>query len=153
MNDRRTARTVQTALRCYPARWRRRHGDEAAELAALLIRDGTPAGSIAWSYLAGAAREWLTPPPGRRLSAAACALLVAACSLGASAGLLASAAPAKAASAKTAPAKTAPAGTAGASRAAILAPAPRRPGGAEPGPGTLPATGHRRMIIWAAGHG
>ena len=103
MNDRRTARTVQTALRCYPARWRRRHGDEAAELAALLIRDGTPAGSIAWSYLAGAAREWLTPSPGRRLSAAACALLVAACSLGASAGLLASAAPAKAASAKTAP--------------------------------------------------
>ena len=90
MNDRRTARTVQTALRCYPARWRRRHGDEAAELAALLIRDGTPAGSIAWSYLAGAAREWLTPSPGRRLSAAACALLVAACSLGASAGLLAS---------------------------------------------------------------
>ena len=63
MNDRRTARTVQTALRCYPARWRRRHGDEAAELAALLIRDGTPAGSIAWSYLAGAAREWLTPVP------------------------------------------------------------------------------------------
>ena len=85
-------------LRCYPARWRRRHGDEAAELAALLIRDGTPAGSIAWSYLAGAAREWLTPRPGRRLSTAACALLVAACSLGVSAGLLASAAPARAAS-------------------------------------------------------
>ena len=153
MKDRRTSRTVQTALRCYPARWRRRHGDEAAELAALLIRDGTPAGSIAWSYLAGAAREWLTPSPGRRLSAAACALLVAACSLGASAGLLASAAPAKAASAKTAPAKTAPAGTASASRAAVLAPAPRRPGGAEAGPGTLPVTGHRRMIVWAAGHG
>jgi heparin binding hemagglutinin HbhA len=168
VNDRRTARTVQTALRCYPARWRRRHGDEAAELAALLIRDGTPAGSIAWSYLAGAAREWLTPSPGRRLSAAACALLVAACSLGASAGLLASAAPAKAASAKTAPAKTAPAktapaktapaktapaGTASPSRAAVLAPGPRRPGGAEPGPGTLPVTGHRRMIVWAAGHG
>ena len=97
MNDHRTTRTVQAVLRCYPARWRRRHGDEAAELAALLIRDGTPAGSIAWSYLAGAVREWLTPPPGRRLSTAACALLVAACSLGASAGLLASAAPAKAA--------------------------------------------------------
>ena len=87
-----------TVLRCYPARWRRRHGDEAAELAALLIRDGTPAGSIAWSYLAGAAREWLTPRPGRRLSAVACALLVAVCSLGVSAGLLASTAPARAAS-------------------------------------------------------
>ena len=120
MNDHRTARTVRTVLRCYPARWRRRHGDEAAELAALLIRDGTPARSIAWSYLAGAVREWLRAPPGRRLSTAACALLVVACSLGASAGLLASAAPAKAAPgqdstrqggpARTAPAKTAPAG-------------------------------------------
>ena len=98
MDDPRAARLVETALRCYPARWRRRHGDEAAELAALLIRDGTPAGSIAWSYLAGAAREWLTPRPGRRLSTAACALLVAACSLGVSAVLLASPAPARAAS-------------------------------------------------------
>ena len=52
MDDPRTARLVETVLRCYPARWRRRHGDEAAELAALLIRDGTPAGWIAWSYLA-----------------------------------------------------------------------------------------------------
>jgi hypothetical protein len=68
MDDPRAARLVEAVLRCYPARWRRRHGSEAAELAALLIRDGTPAGSIAWSYLAGAAREWLTPRPGRRLS-------------------------------------------------------------------------------------
>jgi hypothetical protein len=85
-------------LRCYPARWRRRHGEEAAELAALLIRDGAPAVWVAWSYLAGAARERLTPRPGRHLTAVACALLVAACSLGVSAGLLASAAPAGAAS-------------------------------------------------------
>jgi hypothetical protein len=94
----RAARLVGTALRCYPARWRQRHGEEAAELAALLIKDGTPAGSIALSYLAGAARERLTPRPGARLTAAVCALLVVACSLGASAGLLASAAPARAAS-------------------------------------------------------
>ena len=91
----RTARLVGTVLRCYPARWRQRHGDEAAELAALLIRDGTPAVSVAWSYLAGAARERLTPRPGPRLTAAACALLVLACSVSASAGLLASAAPAR----------------------------------------------------------
>jgi hypothetical protein len=101
MDDPRTARLVETVLRCYPARWRRRHGDEAAELAALLIRDGTPAGSIALSYLAGAAREWLTPRPGRRLGTVACVLLVAACSLGVSAGLLASAVPARAASTST----------------------------------------------------
>jgi len=52
MGEPRAARLVEAVLRCYPARWRRRHGEEAAELAALLIRDGTPAGSIAWS-LAG----------------------------------------------------------------------------------------------------
>jgi len=98
MDEPRATRLVEAVLRCYPARWRRRHGQEAAELAALLIRDGTPAGSIARSYLAGAVREWLTPRPGRRLSAVACALLAAACLLGVSAGLLASAGPARAAS-------------------------------------------------------
>jgi hypothetical protein len=92
------ARLIGTVLRCYPARWRRRHGDEAAELAALLIRDGTPAGSIALSYLVGAARERLTPRPGRRLGTVMGALLAAACSLGISVGLLTSSAPARAAS-------------------------------------------------------
>jgi len=98
MNDPRTARLIEIVLRCYPARWRRRHGDEAGELAALLVRDGTPAGSIALSYLAGAAREWLAPRPGRPLTMVACALLVAVCSLGVSAGLLGSAGAARAAS-------------------------------------------------------
>jgi len=98
MDGIRATRLVAAVLRCYPARWRRRHGDEAAELAALLISDGRPAGSIAWSYLAGAAREWLTPRPGRRLSTAICALVIAACSLGVSAVLLAPPAPARAAS-------------------------------------------------------
>ena len=93
----REGRLVDAALRCYPARWRRRHGDEAAELAALLIRGGTPAASIAWSYLAGAAREWLAPPPGRSLSTVAAALLAATCLLGFSAALVAETAPAKAA--------------------------------------------------------
>src|SRR5882672_6665974 len=76
MDDPRATRLVEAALRCYLARWRRRRADEAAELAALLIRDGASPRAIAWSYLAGAAREWLTPRPGRRLSAVACALLV-----------------------------------------------------------------------------
>ena len=136
MDDPRAARLVQTALRCYPARWRRRHGDEAAELAALLIRGRTPAGSIAWSFLAGAARERLTPRPGLRLSTVACALLVAACSLGVSAGLLASTAPARAASTSQARAR-----------------AHCRPGQPEPVPGVIPATGRPQMIIWEAGHG
>jgi hypothetical protein len=105
-----STRLVKTALRCYPARWRRRHGDEATELAALLIRDGIPAASIAMSYLAGATREWLTPRPGQRrsLSAVACALLVAACSV----WFLASTVPARAASTSPPPAHCRPAATA-----------------------------------------
>lgn len=129
-------RLVGAALRCYPAHWRRRHADEAAELAALLIRDGTPAASIAWSYLAGATREWLTPRPGRRLTAAACALLVAACSLGISAGLLASAVPAKAASTSRARGH-----------------AHCRVGSPEPVPRVIPARSDPQLIIREAGHG
>ena len=136
MDDPRAARLVETVLRCYPARWRRRYGDEAAELAALLIRDGTPAVSVAWSYLAGAAREWLTPRPGRHLTAVACALLVAACSLGVSTGLLASAAPARAASTSQARGR-----------------AHCRPGSPEPVPGVISAVSRPRVIIWEAGHG
>jgi hypothetical protein len=132
----RTARLVKTALRCYPPGWRRRHGDEAAELASLLIRDGTPAGSIAWSYLAGAAREWLAPRSGRRLSAVACALLVAACSLGVSAGLQASAGPARAASTSQARPR-----------------AHCRPRSPEPAPGAIPAMGRSQVITWEATHG
>ncbi len=97
MDGPRVPALVRTALRCYPARWRQRHGDEAAEVAVLLIRDGGAASTIAASYLTGAAREWLTPLPGRRVSPVACVLLAAACSLALSAGLLASASPARAA--------------------------------------------------------
>ena len=136
MDGPRAARLIETVLRCYPARWRRRHGEEAAELAALLIRDGSPAGSVAWSYLAGAARERLTPRPGLRLTAVACALLVAACALGVSAGLLAPAAPARAASTSQAPGR-----------------AHCRPGSPEPVPGVIPATGRPQVIIWEAVHG
>jgi hypothetical protein len=90
-------RFVQTALRCYPQRWQSRHGEEAAELARLLMRDGTPARSIAWSYLKGAASTRLVLQPRRRLGAAVGALLAMACSLGVSLALLSSSAPASAA--------------------------------------------------------
>ena len=129
-------RLVGTVLRCYPARWRRRHGDEATELAALLIGDGTPAGSIALSYLAGAAREWLMPRPGRRLITLACALLVAACSLGASAGLLTSVVPARAAS---------PSQARGREHCRPALPEPVRP--------VIPAVDHLRVITQEALHG
>jgi hypothetical protein len=136
MDDPRAARLVETVLRCYPARWRRRHGDEAAELASLLIRDGTPTSSIAWSYLAGAAREWLTPRLGRGLGAVAVALLVAACSVGVLAGLPASAAPARAASPSQ-----------------VRASASCRPASPEPVPVVIPALGHPRVIVWETEHG
>jgi hypothetical protein len=98
----RSARVIRTVLRCYPARWRSRHGDEAAELAMLLMRDGTRASSIAWSYLMGAVRERLTSRPVRRLGTVRTALLAATALLAIPLALM-SASPAHAAStAKTA---------------------------------------------------
>jgi hypothetical protein len=135
MDDARAARMIEIVLRCYPASWRRRHGDEAAELAALLITDGTPAGSIALSYLAGAARERLTPRPAWRLTAVACALF-AVCSLSVSAGLLASAGPASAASTSHAHGR-----------------AHCRPGSPKPVPRVTRAASRPQAVIWEAGHG
>lgn len=154
MGEPRTAQLVGTALRCYPASWRHRHGDEAAELAALLIRDGTPAASIALSYLAGAAREWLTPRPGRRLGMAAGALLAAACALTVSAGILAGTAPARAAS--TSSSRNGHA----ACRPGLPArvPAVIIPGASVPGvplPAVTPAVSLSRQhpILWEISHG
>ena len=144
MDDRRATRLVDRALRCYPARWRRRHGDEAAELAALLIRDGGSAGSIALSYLAGAAREWLTPRPGGRLATAACALLIAVCALGVSAVLLSPPAPARAAITPTR------GGAAGTSHGRGHAHC--RSGSDGPVPGVIRAMGQLPVMIWTAGH-
>jgi hypothetical protein len=91
-------RLVDSALRCYPRRWRSRHGVEAAEVASLLIRDGAPAHSFAWSYLMGAARTRLVIEPRQRLGAAVGALLLVIGSLGIPLALLSSSAPANAAS-------------------------------------------------------
>ncbi len=144
MDNPQASRLVERSLRCYPARWRRRHGDEAAELATLLIRDGASASSIALSYLAGAAREWLTPRPGERLSTAACALLIAVCSLGVSVALLASSAPARAAATPT---RARAASTSQSHQRAHC-----RPESAEPVPGLIRAMGQLPVIIWEAGH-
>jgi hypothetical protein len=89
-------RLVRAALRCYPERWRSRHGEEAAELARLLMRDGAAAHSIAWSYVKGAASTRLVLRRHRRLGTAVGALVAAACSLGLSLALLSSSAPASA---------------------------------------------------------
>jgi hypothetical protein len=94
----RSMRLVDSALRCYPRRWRSRHGAEAAEIAILLVRDGTPARSAALSYLLGAAHARLVIEPRRRLGAAIGVGLLAAGSLGVPLALLSSSAPANAAS-------------------------------------------------------
>jgi DNA-binding IclR family transcriptional regulator len=128
----RSMRLVESALRCYPQRWRSRHGDEAAEIASLLIQDGTPAHSVAWSYLMGAVRLRLAIGPRRRLGAAAGALLLAAGSLGVPLALLSSPAPANAASvthSRTAHSRTAHSPIAHPQYGA------RRPGGPRPGRG------------------
>src|SRR5271165_5073729 len=70
-------RLVEVAVRCYPPMWRDRHGDEATELAELLIRDGVSAAFVAFSYLKGAAREQLVMRPSRRLVSAGASLLAA----------------------------------------------------------------------------
>lgn len=96
----RTPRTrlIEVALRCYPRRWRDHHGDEAAELAELLVSDGVPVLFVVGSYLKGAAREQLITRPSRRLLPAVGALLVGASLIGVPLVLLDSSTPANAAS-------------------------------------------------------
>src|SRR5690242_21837577 len=106
MADPGSERLVRNALRCYPERWRSRHGEEAAELAMLLIRDGTPARSIAWSYFKGAARTRLVQP--RRRLRVAVGALVAACSLGVSLALLSSSVPGRGACLARRPSRLSP---------------------------------------------
>jgi hypothetical protein len=97
MRGSQSMRLVENALRCYPERWRSRHGDEAAEIATLLVEDGTPVWSVACSYLVGAARTRLVMESRRRVCAAVGALLLAAGSLGVPLALLSSPTPASAA--------------------------------------------------------
>jgi len=89
-------RLVQAALRCYPERWRSRHGEDAVELARLLMRDGRPARSIAWSYVKGAASARVVLRPRGSVGVAVGVLLAAACSLAVSLALLTPSVPASA---------------------------------------------------------
>ena len=56
-------RMIGVALRCYPRTWRDHHGDEAAELAKLLVGDGVSTLFVVGSFLKGAARERLISRP------------------------------------------------------------------------------------------
>ena len=70
------SRIIAAVLRCYPARWRSRHGDEATVLASALLEDGTPWWSIAGSFLGGAAKERAFRTPGLRVGSALAAITV-----------------------------------------------------------------------------
>ena len=70
------SRIIAAVLRCYPARWRSRHGDEAAVLASALLDDGTPWWSIAGSFLGGAAKERALRKPSLRVGSALTVLTV-----------------------------------------------------------------------------
>ena len=69
-------RIITAILRCYPARWRSRHGDEATVLASALLEDGTPWWSIAASFLGGAAKERASRKPSLRVGSALAAITV-----------------------------------------------------------------------------
>ena len=115
-------RLVAIVLRCYPARWRNRHGEEATELAMLLLGDGTPAASIVSSYLLGAARERLRPRPSRRFGVVLAALMATAGALGIALALVFSSASARAG--EVHPAKAGTSGPGSTSQCAV-----RRPSG------------------------
>jgi hypothetical protein len=67
---------IATALRFYPARWRTRHGGEAAVLASALLDDGTPWWSVAGSFLSGAVKERVVRRPSVRIGSALLALII-----------------------------------------------------------------------------
>jgi hypothetical protein len=96
MRAARAHRAIALALRCYPARWQLRHGDDAKSLASALLDDGVSWWSIVLNFLGGALRERVL----RRLSVRA-GTVVAALAVGAAAvplALLTSLTPASASS-------------------------------------------------------
>jgi hypothetical protein len=97
MRPSRERRAVAVALRCYPRRWRLRHGGDAEWLASALLDDGVAWWSIAANFLVGAAKERMVARPSVRVGSA-----LAAVAIGASAvplALLTSLTPASASSA------------------------------------------------------
>jgi hypothetical protein len=72
----RESRIIVAVLRCYSARWRARHGDEATTLASALLDDGIPWWSVAGSFLRAAAKERASQRPSARVGAVLAALTI-----------------------------------------------------------------------------
>jgi hypothetical protein len=71
-------RAIAFAIRCYPARWRLRHGDEASLLASALLDDGVSWWFIFLNFLGGAMRERVLRRPSVRVGTALAAIAVGA---------------------------------------------------------------------------
>jgi hypothetical protein len=76
MRPSRERRVVAAAVRCYSARWRLRHGDEATLIASALLDDGVPWWSITLNFLGGATRERIVRRASVRLGTTVAALFV-----------------------------------------------------------------------------
>jgi hypothetical protein len=78
MRPSRERQAIAFALRFYPPRWRRRHGDDARLLAAALLDDGVWWCSIVVNFLGGAVRERVLRRPGVRAGTVLVALAIGA---------------------------------------------------------------------------
>jgi hypothetical protein len=76
MRRSREHRAIGIAIRCYPARWQLRHGDEAESLASALLGDGVSWWSIFLNFLGGAMRERVLRRPSVRVGSALAALAI-----------------------------------------------------------------------------
>jgi hypothetical protein len=76
MRRSREQRAVATAVRCYPARWRSHHGDEATLLTSALLEDGVPWWSIALNFLGGASRERILRKASLRVGTTLAAIMI-----------------------------------------------------------------------------
>ncbi len=81
MSSSRERRAIDLAMRCYPAPWRLRHGDEARWLATALLDDGVSWWSISTSFLGGAVKERVARAPSVRVGAALATLAIGAAAI------------------------------------------------------------------------
>jgi hypothetical protein len=78
MHPSRERQTITLALRCYPARWRLRHGEEARLLSFQLLDDGVSWWSLVASFLGGALLARAIQRPSIRLGATMAVLAIGA---------------------------------------------------------------------------
>jgi hypothetical protein len=76
MRPPRDQRAIAVVVRCYPARWRSRHGEEATLLISALLEDGIPWWSIALNFLGGASRERILRKPSLQVGTTLAAIMI-----------------------------------------------------------------------------